>query len=202
MFKKLFCNTHAAERFWKWFLKHEMYFFQLEKHNEQLLFAQLSRALRKIDEHLTFELSHPLDNGQRELVISADGIRPVFPIVIDLIKKAPTHERWMFTAFRQPAPNPICVKIQDVKLTYDNVKFQYEIIEGALGVRFFIENYDPYNDCYEIGVCMLLDALLGEYDATIQIKYVDIVALSNTTDPDLLLDFPLLKPLIRQRSCN
>ena len=69
MFKKLFCNAPAAERFWKWFLKHEMYFFQLEKHNEQMLFAQLNRALRKIEEHLTFELSHPLENGQRELVI-------------------------------------------------------------------------------------------------------------------------------------
>ena len=202
MFKQLFCNSYAAERFWKWFLKHEEYFFQLESHNEQLLFAQLNRALRKVNEHLTFELSAVSPEGQRELVISADGIRMVFPIVIDLIEKAPQVERWKFTAFRQATPSPICVKIQNVKLTYDTVKFQYEIVNNDLGIRFFIENFDPNDECYEIGICMLMDALLGEYDATTKIKYVDIVALDKAADPALLLDFPLLKDLIQQRSYN
>src|SRR6187399_703219 len=87
------------EKFWKWFQANEARLFDFERDQDRV-FAELGPAMKKVHSNLTFEFG-PKKDGQREFVISADGIKDAFPAVIALADKAPELPRWNIIKFRQ-----------------------------------------------------------------------------------------------------
>ena len=202
MIKNLFNNSAAVTAFWTWFLEHEPFYYHLELYDTDDLFEKLCYELHKIDENLTFEFTSILPNRKREFTISADGIRASFPAVLGLIKAAPKLDHWDIVAFRQPAPIPICIKIEDIALSYTDIMFQYYIHNRELALTLFIKDLVPNNQIYEVATCILLDALLGEYDAVTKIRYVDLQPLKSHHILEELHPFPMLKTIVKQRACN
>jgi len=79
------------EKFWIWFEKHQDMLFNFENDQENI-FNQQSMRMNEVDPELTFEFG-PMQNGKREFVISADGIKTSFHKVESLYKAAPRLSR-------------------------------------------------------------------------------------------------------------
>jgi hypothetical protein len=91
-------NT-PEQTFWIWFQNNQNALFDFEKDREKT-FGMLSAQLHKVNPTLTFEFG-PIEQGQREFTISADGIKDAFPAVEALYAAAPQLPRWKFLKFRQ-----------------------------------------------------------------------------------------------------
>jgi len=79
MFSRLFSKRNKHQDFWTWFSKNADSYFNFEQ-DQNSLFTKLKSELEKINPTLTFEFSPVLANNTREFIISADGIKSVFPV--------------------------------------------------------------------------------------------------------------------------
>lgn len=101
MGSKNFSNKKANDKFWNWFKDNSDNYLNLEQDQDTLL-KNLRGALDKVNPDLVFEFSPILDDGKREFIISADGMKSIFPIVKALVNGAPQLDKWHIIAFRQP----------------------------------------------------------------------------------------------------
>ncbi len=197
----LFNKKSRVQKFWDWFSKHEKHFYQdledLQK--REYLFHQLSVNLKKVQAELVFEFSPIHDDGRREFTISADGIKSVFPKVIELVEQAPDLENWQINAFRQPVPGDEgALNFGDLSLTYQDIFFRYQDgVYGKLGIELHIRNYDGSAQ-FQHAVYLLLDALLGEYDVTMGIDWIEWERLADG-DQTELQPLTKLRDLINQK---
>lgn len=196
MFEKLF-GTDKQKDFWKWFTKNQQQLFYFES-NQEILFDELSRRLKAIDENLVFEFSPVKENQIREFSISADGIKSSFPAVIALIEKAPDLMNWGFYAFRQAVPSDNIEISMDngVVIGYSDIYFRYgEDEDSKIGLELHIKNANPESKAIKSAIFVLLDSLIGEYDAETRISWIDIVPLDEK-DIDKLYPFVYLRDLV------
>ena len=122
MFDKLFSKKDSKQLFWNWFSKNSDKLYSFEQ-NQDFLFHRLREELSKIDPNLVFEFSPVLDNGKREFVISADGIKSSFDSVENLAKNAPELPTWDIVAFRQPKPITDTFCYEDLEVSFDDIYF-------------------------------------------------------------------------------
>jgi hypothetical protein len=159
---ELFKKTNKVKRFWDWFSKNSRTYFHFEQ-NQNDLFVNLKLELNKIDPVLTFEFSSISIDGNRELVISADGIKSAFHIVTEIINQAPKLQNWKFIAFRQPHNNVIQIQHEGLVLDFHNVFFSYLKDNGKVSLNLSIRNFSESPEFTSI-VFIMLDNILGEYD--------------------------------------
>lgn len=197
----LFKNQATENKFWNWFSKHqETYFSGADDQGlQEKLFDDLSRELRKVHEDLVFEFSPIHNNGIRELTISAEGIRELFPVVEKLIGEAPEIKNWQFNAFRQRVPgDDFKIEFGDINIAYSDIYFRYVDGDyGKLGIELNIRNYDGQGQTQN-AVYILLDGLIGEYDVAMGIDWIDWVKLEES-NIDNLNPIVSLRTLIDQK---
>lgn len=171
----IFNKQSKEEIFWNWFTKNqETYYNGIENLEiREILFDKLSSELQKVQSDLVFEFSPIHENGIREFTISADGIKENFSSVISLVEKSPKIDKWKFNAFRQRVPgDEIGLNFGDFKISYKDLYFRYQEVDGELGVELNIRDYNGEGKIQN-AVYILLDNLLGEYDTTIAIGWID-----------------------------
>lgn len=163
-------------RFWQWFASHQDQLFDFEMDQERI-FDELARELRRVHPGLTFEFG-PKANP-REFVISADGIREVFPAVPSLVAAAPKLERWKITAFR-PRHTPLCrVQIGETFVDPADVEFSLLTKNSNIGIQLFMPGFKK-NDMTRTQIAyLLLDNALGEYDVETKLGLIQILAPSS-----------------------
>jgi hypothetical protein len=154
------------QKFWTWFKENENRLYNFERDQEKI-FDELSRELSLVDTNLTFEFSYIKDNGKREFVISAGGIKSSFPSVEGLVERAPFFEKWTIIKYRprRKTLNELkfeekCVKPDDVYYAIFNDKDTSKV-----GILLFFKDYkESEKDVWgQIGY-LFLDEALGEYD--------------------------------------
>ena len=130
------------------------------------------------------------------MTVSADGNRDLFPIVKEIVEKAPKIEGWTFVAFRQRMPSDkvkgMVLKAQDHELNPDKMKF-FPVVSGdSLDIIIYANNVteENYNQV-AYGGLLLLDNILGEYDCVTKVRNYDFQNMP--TKQDELKD---LKPLL------
>ena len=198
----MFFNKKDKEsKFWNWFVENQEYYYnQIENVNEKdALFKALSKKLKKINSDLVFEFSPIHENGIRELTISADGISSCFVDVENLVKQSPTIQNWKFNAFRQPLMNDsLSITYCNLSIGYSDIFFRYQDgMYGELGIELNIRNYSNLPE-YQSAVYILLDTLIGEYDTTKGIDWIEWVKLDETKI-DQLLPFVSLRDIVNQK---
>ena len=97
----------AEGTFWQWFIQNENRLHALEA-DQEVIFDEILAAMHKVHEDLTFEFSPISSDGQREFVISADGIQAAFPAVEALYQTAPKLERWKWIKSSAPSACQQC----------------------------------------------------------------------------------------------
>lgn len=177
----------SVENFWKWFTDHSEQLTMLndisETESEQLL-DELQHQLDMYCEGLTFEISEQTAQG-RTMTISAEGDFDLFRNVVELTDNAPDIDWWEFVPFKQPKGKAL--KVTFDKFHFDTAKMFFLHLESEeepdiIGLRVSVPdlpaNYRPSNsdedDDLLVGVYVTLEALLGEFDCTTLVGYLEI----------------------------
>ena len=174
--------------FWSWFIENRARFDSFEAGQEDTL-DLLHGALLSYCEGLVFEISKP-EQGVREFVVSADGLRELFPAVQRLCDAAPAIPGWKITAFRPRMS-------LDYLLEYEGREFDPGAIwchpitdDGAFDLILYVPSFKEeersaiVNGCY-----ILLDMALGESDVVTGIRYLDHLPLPDDPEGEGLIPF-------------
>lgn len=150
----------AERKFWEWFEKNKDEIFDFELDQERIL-DKLSDRLARVHRDLTFEFV-PKEDGHREFVVSAGGLKQAFPAVSSLVSAAPHLDRWRIIAFR-PRRSPLYhIQIGDKSLDPDDLEFSLFAAGSAIGVQLFIPGFrEDDTTLKQIGYLMLDNALGG-----------------------------------------
>lgn len=180
-------KSNPEEDFWKWFEKNEKFIYENVENNDQQekLFDEISSRLHKIDKNLVFEFSPIHENKIREFSISADGLKESFPAVEKLIAISPKIKNWQLNAFRQRVPgDDWTLDFGKFKIGYNDIYFRHSISNNELGIELNIRNYDESAQMIN-AIYVLLDGLLGEYDVTMNIDWIEWVKLDENNVENL-----------------
>jgi hypothetical protein len=159
-------------RFWKWFVANSDRLFHFEREQEQV-FDELLTQLHHVAVGLTFEIGQ-IDGGKRELVVSADGDRNLFPHVERLVTASPALTRWRVTAFRPPLPIGFVIEMGDHRLGPDNIWFTAEPDADLTGLVLYIRDLNSTNDAILGNAAyILLDTALGEYAVETLVGFIE-----------------------------
>jgi hypothetical protein len=167
----LFAKETKEAAFWHWFQQNENRLFAFEKDRDRI-FDDLASALGKVHTDLTFEFGPVGEDGRREFVISAAGLKPAFPSVEALWSSAPKTDKWIIVKFR-----PRRMPINDVKLAGTTIRskdVRYVLFEDRspekVGLMLFLPGYreDKRTLFGQMGY-LFLDEALGEYDVEMRV---------------------------------
>lgn len=187
-------DSQAAQssetQFWDWFRANETMLFEFEQ-NKDAVFAQLGAEMEKVGEDLTFELG-PKIAGQRDFVISANGMRASFAKVEALYAAAPPLPHWNLIKFRPRRP------VFD--LAYGNVSVSAAAVrvdmspnqdKSLLDLVVYLPAYQEAQkrDFFAIAF-LLLDNALGERDVATRMGHLDVRALPAGPDSLSLQQLP------------
>lgn len=180
--------------FWKWFETNQNLIYEGIESNREQIFDDFENNLHKVDESLAFSISPKDKLGYRILTISADGMIKQFPKVEKLVNAAPENvKNWRIVAFRQRVPgDTFTISYQGYNFGYKDIFFKDSIAKNnLLDIDLFIKDYN-YSGTMQNAVFILLDYLLGEYDATMKIKIISWEKLNSENKQGL-------KPIIMLR---
>jgi hypothetical protein len=166
----------AQDKFWRCFGEHEEALFNFDPTDEserERLFDELAIQLQKVYPKLTFEFGPK--GAQREFVISADGIKDVFPAVVSLTNAAPPLHRWKITAFRPRRDSGYAVEIEGKSV--DPAQVQFTLLDNGktAGIYLFIPGFREDDFALQQIAYLMLDALLGEYDVETRLGLIKML---------------------------
>jgi hypothetical protein len=200
----LFTRQTLEQRFWRWFEDNSERLFNWEADQERV-FADLKCALAKVNAGLVFEFG-PARPDRREFTVSADGVRKLFPAVIDLVAAAPSLPRWEVLAFRQPVSDPtlpLTLEFNSLKLSTDDVWFVAQPRGDVVGLHLFIRGLTADNNKLLSGAAfVLLDSVLGEYVVETQVGSVDSQPLPDRPEVHGLSPFSQVREVFGIKSAT
>jgi hypothetical protein len=159
--------------FWRWFQANETRLFDFERDQDRI-FDELQTQLHRIQPSLTFEFG-PKQEGKREFVISADGIKDAFPAVVGLADAAPPLPRWKITKFRPRRGFQSPVTLNGLRISPEQLQFTIEPDGDKAGITLFIEGYNlREHEKYAGVVYLMLDQALGEYDVETKVGFIEL----------------------------
>lgn len=165
-------KTTPEQQFWNWFKDHEDLLFNFEKDRERI-FDQLGSEMHKVNPSLTFEFG-PKEDGRREFVISADGIKDAFPEVEALYAAAPSLPHWRFIKFR-PRRKPLDVSYEGVSVKADSVRVRIDPAGQIANLTVSIPGYTEVSgNAYRAVAFLFLDGALGEYDVETRVDQIGV----------------------------
>jgi len=185
-------QAKKEDRFWEWFIKNDERIFHFEK-NQNRIFTELGKSLAKINKYLTFEFG-PINNGVREFVISADGIKEAFPVVESLHSKAPDLSNWKFTKFR-PRRSPMDLQFGDIYIKPEDVLATLNKDGSKVDITVFLKGAGGANDqLYQRAAFIILDQAIGEYDMETKVGLIQTLPYNSpsTIDKVSLAELPTL----------
>ena len=180
--------SNNPQTFWSWFLANSERLTMLNDladNEQQQLLDQMQQQLDAYCEGLTFEIGEQTAQG-RTLTFSAEGDFDLFRYVVALTDDAPDVDWWEFVPFKQPKGKNL--KVIFDKYRFETAKMAFTQLESdeepdIIGLRIALpdlpQNYtprpdNPDDDDLLVGVYVTVEALLGEFDCTTLVGYVDI----------------------------
>ncbi len=180
--------ANNPQTFWSWFLANSERLTMLNDladNEQQQLLDQMQQQLDAYCEGLTFEIGEQTPQG-RTLTFSAEGDFDLFRYLVALTDDAPDVDWWEFVPFKQPKGKNL--KVIFDKYRFETAKMAFTQLESdeepdIIGLRIALpdlpQNYtprpdNPDDDDLLVGVYVTIEALLGEFDCTTLVGYVDI----------------------------
>jgi len=189
-----FARPCEEEIFWRWFTTNQERIFRFEADSGRIL-DEISAKLRSYKNGLVFEISKE-NNGVREFVISADGLKELLPSVTKLVSAAPTLQRWKFLAFRPRLDNYSEFSVEYAGHNYHpkDIWFFHKIEDNSFDAIFYHPNFNAKTrDEVIASTFLMLDMALGEYDAVTGLRYIDHQAMPKNPKAEGLRPFSELR---------
>lgn len=176
------------EIFWNWFVANSerlTMFNDLDQPERQQLLDQMQQQLNAYCDGLSFEMGDQTAQG-RTLTFSADGDFDLFRYVVELTDSAPDVDWWEFIPFRQPKGKGLKVIFE--KHRFETAKMAFLQLENEeepdiIGLRIALpditadidpDQATPDQEDLLIGVYTTVEALIGEFDCTTLIGYIEL----------------------------
>ena len=158
------------KKYWKFFKETQNVLYGIEGFPSYLssgILDNIQDHLMDIDPYLTFEISSKNGFEKRNFIITANGFKPCFRTIEELVKSAPKNLIWNIIAFSQRNPLPFPITFgTDLNLSTDDLFFE---VVNKNDIFFNISIY--FNGQEEIEEFkrkeirhMFLNYLLGEVD--------------------------------------
>ena len=189
----LFKKKTKYELFWEWFLEKEHFIFDNIEENGTEIAVMIQKELKEVHPDLQFEIPFLIVNEKRDMIVSADGVQSLFDEVVALHDAAPEFKLWNIIAFRpRTYQEDQTIEMEGITLSYEDIYFQYDLTDLPIDINVYIRGYDGKDNRYIHAYFILLDTLVGEYDA---------VTLIGDTYPSRLIedDIKDLIPIIKIR---
>lgn len=168
-----FKKKDPIENFWKWFAENKAKFETVPGVDPAPQLDLISAHLNPISDGLSVEVSREF-NGVRDIVISPEGDKNKFPIVREIVDKAPPIQGWTVTAFRQRANIDFILDSPQVKYNTAEMFFEPLIDGDEFDLIIYAENLIEVTPevRFQFGI-IVMDNVLGEYDSVMKVRRYD-----------------------------
>lgn len=170
-------ETRIAE-FWSWFARHAHELAAVGSDTDPILEA-LGDAIQRIGSGLRFEIC--VGSQPREVIVTAQGRRELFPLAAAVAAAAPPLEDWTCIALKPALGFGFRTTYEGV--TFDPGRMWFAPLRSpadpsALGLCIGVPDLEPARRrSAENAILVLLDTALGERAAATDIGHVEVVAL-------------------------
>lgn len=171
-------NATQQQNFWVWFEANRDFLAQYDTNTAGVTRAVGSR-LQNVDRGLTYEMGRATD-GVYEFIVSAGGVRDVFPEVRRLVKAAPEIENWRIIAFRPRRPEAVMDTLEyaGYKVSSRDIWYRSGEQDGAFALTVHVRGLDADNEKIKTRAAfIMLDLTLGEYDTATKLRHIGFAPL-------------------------
>ena len=169
--------------FWDWVKNKEEYLFNNIETSPNELAVLIQSELNKVNSDLLFEIPFLIQDNKRDFIISADGVESLFDEVINLVNSAPSFTYFNIIPFRpRTYQADQVIEMDGIYVSYEDIYFQYERTDLPLNLNVYIKGYDGEDNRYIHAYFILLDTLIGEYDAVTLIDETYVYPYTEDTD--------------------
>lgn len=171
------------ETFWQWFNENEDQLFNIKldetgyvADEHMATIVLLGEACAKIHEDLSVEIENAGASGIRKLVISANGLTEVFPVVEEVVDRSRTPSRWEVVKYRQRQERINALSLKGHTLKPQDIRFAVARHKGTgqFGVYIFIPGFNEAElDIWRHLGFIFLDLALGEFDVATKLTSVE-----------------------------
>ena len=181
-------NSQPHEAFWQWF-EANLAFLEGHESNTEAVVGELQGQLQSVNAHLTFEIGIN-ETGQHQLILSADGVRAVFPDVIALYRCAPSLPQWQFVPFRPRVGTDHELHYDGYDMDASKLWYRTELRDGSPALYLYIDGLTEENsDALSGATYIMLDMALGEYDVETKVGQIELRPLTEDPRADGLKKF-------------
>ena len=158
------------KKFWKFFKETQNVLYGIEGFPNYLssgILDNIQAHLMNIDPYLTFEISSRIGFEKRIFIITANGFKPCFRIIEELVKSAPKNLIWNIIAFSQKNPLPFPITFgTDLELSTDDLFFEVLNKNNRfLNISIYFNGQEEIEEFKRKEIRhMFLNYLLGEVD--------------------------------------
>ena len=158
------------KKFWKFFKETQNVLYGIEGFPNYLssgILDNIQAHLMDIDPYLTFEISSRIGFEKRNFIITANGFKPCFRIIEELVKSAPKNLIWNIIAFSQKNPLPFPITFgTDLELSTDDLFFEVLNKNNRfLNISIYFNGQEEIEEFKRKEIRhMFLNYLLGEVD--------------------------------------
>jgi hypothetical protein len=159
-------NTREDElirSFWEWFIDNELGLYEAGDVQTEMMIELIMR-LKKIDSMLLVDFGLE-EEGKRELVVTAQGDRSKFGLVMKVVEMAPKLKKWKVRAFRKRRPLHMAIVYQGVRVKTSDGFFSYSMDKNKMRVRVYFLDWLELRGMERQIAMTMAENLLGEYDA-------------------------------------
>lgn len=175
-------NTEVSA-FWTWFSRHQSELDQVSSGTDPLLDVLLSK-LQRIHQHLFFEVC--LNSMPRELILTVEGRRELFPLVDAVVAGAGECQGWAIKALKPAMGFDFQTSYEGTFCDPKTLWFLPLERSGdplALGIRIGVPALEPSKESDIMNaIVVILRTGLGERSASVDIHHVEVGALP--TNPE------------------
>lgn len=192
--------------FWNWFIENSSKYFSINQltdlEEKERLLEEFLKQLHDYCDKLYFEIGG-VPNERQELIITSAGNRDYFVKVEALVGRAPKLNDWEIIAFKPAMGTNFVTQYLGVELDPKKIWFlplDNEKFPLALGLRIFLPIYTiEQQDILLEGCYQLLNTMLGEKSAALDVQHVEIDKIPNNPEENGLIEFSELVEYISWR---
>jgi hypothetical protein len=160
--------------FWKWFVDNKD---KLESDSyDPTILQRLDKTISSWD--LNWEIG-PGQSKENSLTISPKGDTMLLPLTEQIVKKAPTLDKWQFYSTKQPKGNWHLLELNQDNISINASEWKYTLLkynDGKIEVLVKADNLQSFEKgTKELIVEIVLTNLLGEEIFMKKVDYFDVV---------------------------
>ncbi|WP_431261049.1 hypothetical protein ACQ86G_13630 [Roseateles chitinivorans] len=184
-------DPQKINAFWAWLVSRQSDLDAMASPDDPF-WDELLAQLQALNEGLWFEVSAP-GEGERELVITAQGEWELFPLVEAMVSVAPELPGWIPVALKPPMGFDFGIRYQGLELAADGIWFEPLVDPDApevLGLRIAVQGFnDDQEEEFANGLLIMLDTALGEKAAATDVDLVEVCEVPADPDDEGFLPF-------------